>query len=117
MHNFRMPAEPQLRFAPTVRSARVRDRLRGGLVTMSLPREEGMALLDSLGFGRSEFGAVAARELAPRCRRLLWEVYSNDPAGPRPTSTPSPSIERRRARVRELLTLAEAAGEDLVMFG
>lgn len=102
--------QPPLRFAA---AARIREGLvRTGIVSM--PREEGMALLDWLGFGRSEFGAVAARELAPRCRRRLWQVHGNTPA-PQPALTVV--TERRRVRIRQLLTLAEAAGEDMVMFG
>ena len=80
---------------------------------LELPREEGLDLLDWLGLGRPEFGAIAARELAPRCRRRLWTVVSSDGC----TRDDDPS---RRARTRELLAflaLAEGAGETMVMFG
>ena len=74
------------------------------LTWMSLPREEGLALLEWLGLGRPEFGAIAARELAPRCRRRLWSVERNQ----------NPAL---RSRTTELLAVAEAAGEGMVLFG
>lgn len=72
--------------------------------TLDLPREEALALLDWLGLGRPDFGAIAGRELAPRCRRRLWNVQRNAHA-------------LLRARATELLAVAEAAGEGMVLFG
>ena len=79
---------------------------------LEVSREDGLELLDWLGLGRPEFGAIAARELAPRCRRRLWNHGKKLAA----------HIERNahtslRARTSELLAIAEAAGEGLVMFG
>jgi len=71
---------------------------------LDLPRSEGLDLLDWLGLGRPEFGAISARELAPRCRRRLWNIERNA----------HPSL---RARTAELLSVAEAAGEGMVLFG
>ena len=71
---------------------------------LDVPREEGLALLDWLGLGRPDFGAIPARELAPRCRRRLWDIERNAHA-------------ILRARTGELLAVAEAAGEGLVLFG
>jgi hypothetical protein len=71
---------------------------------LDLPRGEGLDLLDWLGLGRPEFGAISARELAPRCRRRLWDVERN-------------THVTLRARTAELLAVAEAAGEGLVLFG
>ena len=107
------PSFPSLRFAvspikpisPASRAAR------GGAVgvappgsPLDLPRSEGLDLLDWLGLGRPEFGAISARELAPRCRRRLWDIARNA----------HPSL---RARAAELLSVAEAAGEGMVLFG
>ena len=74
---------------------------------LDVPREEGLALLDWLGLGRPDFGAIPGRDLAPRCRRRLWPVEP---------------VERNahallRARTGELLAVAEAAGEGMVLFG
>lgn len=71
---------------------------------LEVPREEGLALLDWLGLGRPDFGAIAARELAPRCRRRLWDIERNAHA-------------LLRARTVELLAVAERAGEGTVIFG
>lgn len=122
MHTMTMtdprPSFPSLRFAvaPTrsralplpgeaSRPARLAG-LAAGLPVrpLDLPRSEGLDLLDWLGLGRPEFGAIAARELAPRCRRRLWNIERNA----------HPSL---RARTAELLSVAEAAGEGMVLFG
>ncbi len=71
---------------------------------LDLPRSEALDLLDWLGLGRPEFGAISARELAPRCRRRLWNIARNA----------HPSL---RAHTAELLSVAEAAGEGMVLFG
>ena len=105
------PSIARLRFsrgASPVASAASRGAAHGacssGTELIELPREEGLDLLDWLGLGRPEFGAIAARELAPRCRRRLWNIERN--------AHPS-----RRARTLELLAFAEAAGEGMVLFG
>jgi hypothetical protein len=77
-------------------------------------RREGLELLDWLGLGRPEFGAIDANDLAPRCRRRLWPIPRN-------------GREDLRARTQVLLALAEAAAassptsggrkEAVVMFG
>lgn len=71
---------------------------------LEIPRDEGLALLEWLGLGRPEFGAIAARELAPRCRRRLWGVPRNA----------HPVLH---ARTSELLAVAETAGAGMVLFG
>ena len=103
VHNVNMPAAPptfaQIRFA----SAGV---VLPGVASpiLEIPRFEGLALLEWLGRGRPDFGAIAARELAPRCRRRLWAVERNDDP-------------RLRGRTSELLAVAETAGEGMVLFG
>lgn len=127
-HTFRMPAPhssfARLRFAPASSGpgrsgARVRPRLtpegtlavpeqlgvsRPRLPMLDVPRTEGLDLLDWLGLGRPDFGAIPARELAPLCRRRLWAVGRNDHAS-------------LKVRTRELLMVAEEAGEGMVLFG
>ncbi len=107
------PSFPSLRFAispisPTSPASRSRRRPTVATVPptrpLDLPRSEGLDLLDWLGLGRPEFGAISARELAPRCRRRLWADARNA----------HPSL---RARTAELLSVAEAAGERMVIFG
>jgi hypothetical protein len=73
-------------------------------VLLDVPRAEGLDLLDWLGLGRPDFGAIPARELAPRCRRRLWNVDRNADAS-------------LRTRTTELLAIAEAAAEGVVLFG
>lgn len=75
-----------------------------GLARLDLPRAEGLALLDWLGLGQPEFGAIKARELAPLCRRRLWAVARN-------------AEPRMREITRALLAVAEGAGEGMVLFG
>lgn len=79
---------------------------------LTLPRSEGLDLLEWLGLGRPEFGALSGLELAPLCRRRLWPMPRNlDPArGERPRGT-------LRMRTAQLLALAEQAGTRAVMFG
>ena len=124
-HTSLMPAPhssfARLRFAPaSSRSgARVRPRLtpegtlavpeqlgvsRPRLPMLDVPRTEGLDLLDWLGLGRPDFGAIPARELAPLCRRRLWAVRRNDHAS-------------LKMRTTELLAVAEEAGEGMVLFG
>ncbi len=86
-----LPPAPRVAHAPRLRP-------------LDLPRSEGLDLLDWLGLGRPEFGAISARELAPRCRRRLWDIERNA----------HPSL---RARTAELLSVAEAAGDAMVLFG
>ncbi|MBS2016199.1 MAG: hypothetical protein JST00_25175 [Deltaproteobacteria bacterium] len=71
---------------------------------LDLARDEGQDLLDWIGLGRPEFGAIDARDLAPRCRRRLWDVERND----------HPLL---RGRTSELLSMAERAGERIILFG
>jgi hypothetical protein len=71
---------------------------------LEVPREQGLELLEWLGLGRPEFGAIGGRELAPLCRRRLWGVARNANA----------VLQRR---TRELLVVAERAGEGMVLFG
>jgi hypothetical protein len=92
--------------APDVR-ARV-----AGEPPIVLARTEGLDLLEWLGLGRPEFGAMRGDELASLCRRRLWPLPRNLDAarGDRPRGT-------LRARTAQLLGLAEQAGERPVMFG
>lgn len=103
-----MPAQrssfSRLRFASAVAVAARRTLALGDPAMLDVPRAEGLALLDWLGLGRPDFGAIPARELAPRCRRRLWQIERNA----------HPSL---RARTGELLAVAEAAGEGVVLFG
>jgi len=109
VHNVTMPAAPstfaRIRFASA--GAALPERAPPSPYPSSvleIPRAEGLALLEWLGLGRPDFGALAARELAPRCRRRLWGVARNaDPA--------------LRVRTSELPAVAETAGEGMVLFG
>jgi hypothetical protein len=71
---------------------------------LDIPRAEGLALLEWLGLGRPDFGAIPARELAPRCRRRLWSIERNA----------HPAL---RFRTTELLAVAETVGDGMVLFG
>ena len=120
MHNHAMGSTSAFRFIPAIAhaptamaSARaaVVDPLVDPLVdphrateTFEVAREDGLELLEWLGLGRPEFGAIRGRELAPLCRRRLWNVARN-------ANTPL------RARTQALLEVAERAGEGMVLFG
>jgi hypothetical protein len=114
MHNITMPAAhssfSRIRFAPTGTSLRQLRQLRQltscdqKIPQLEIRREEGLDLLEWLGLGRPDFGAIPARELAPRCRRRLWEIERNA----------NPVL---RTRTGQLLAVAEAAGEGMVLFG
>lgn len=71
---------------------------------LDLDREQGLDLLEWLDLGRGEFGAIEARELAPRCRRRLWDVGRNA----------NPVL---RGWTSQLLAIAESAGERFILFG
>jgi hypothetical protein len=43
-----------------------------GPLLLELPRSDALDLLDWLGLGRPEFGAINIRKLLPLCRRRLW---------------------------------------------
>jgi hypothetical protein len=92
----------RIRFAPAVRASEI-HRI-GRIPRLEIPRAQGLDLLESLGLGRPDFGAIAARELAPRCRRRLWAIARNA----------HPVL---RSLTGELLAVAEAAGEGMVLFG
>jgi hypothetical protein len=66
MPHDRAPSPRPLRFA-----------LLGSSPFLEVPRAEGLALLEWLGLGRPEFGALDVRELLPRCRRRLWPERRN----------------------------------------
>jgi hypothetical protein len=71
---------------------------------LDFAREEALDLLEWLGLGRSEFGAINARELAPLCRRRLWDVGRN-------------AHPVFRGWTSQLLSIAESAGERVILFG
>lgn len=77
-----------------------------------LPRDSALDLLEWLGLGRPEFGALSGRELAPLCRRRLWPLPRNLDAarGDRPRGT-------LRTLTAQLLQVAEEADERAVTFG
>jgi hypothetical protein len=50
---------------------------------LELRRADALDLLDWLGLGRPEFGAMEIRDLLPLCRRRLWPIPRNlDPSTP-----------------------------------
>lgn len=73
-------------------------------ILLELPRETALELFEWLGLGRPEMGAIEARDLAPRCRRRLWPIARNE----------HPVLRKLSA---DLLSIAEVAGEALVVFG
>ncbi len=75
------------------------------LVIFELGRSEGFALLEWLGLGRPEFGAIEARMLVPRCRRRLWREFEKEEHG------------RLRALVCRLLVSLEMFPNAIVTFG
>ena len=88
-----------------------------------------MELLRWLGIQPEYSGSIKATELAAKCRRRLWDVDRNhDPAMP-PEDSGGPGTGHARgvffgrepgylrARTRELLKLAERAGEHFVSWG
>lgn len=116
MHNHCMPSMHAFRFVPAAPAALVvtspspssllphKDREEGAVGVLEVPRAEGLELLEWLGLGRPEFGAIGGRELAPLCRRRLWNVARN-------------ANTTLRARTHALLSVAERAGEGMVLFG
>ncbi len=94
----------------------MRFALHGQPPILEVSHEDGLDLLEWLGLGRAEFGAVEVRILLPLCRRRLW---------PEPRNIDPP--RQRGARTREAgtlqhltSTLAEIAArtpEALVHFG
>ena len=90
-------------------------------VLLDLPREDALDLLEWLGLGRPEFGRIAARELAPQCRRRLWPMPRNVDEACAIAGAGGNRTERRaagtlRAWTEELLgSLANA--ESAVLFG
>ncbi len=73
-----------------------------GVTNVDVPFAEAIAVLESLGLGTSDFGAVDAKTLAPLCRRRLW-----------PARAPRPTL---RTWVERLLALAELAGNGIILF-
>jgi hypothetical protein len=63
--------------APRQRIFRFAVRGSVGAVHLELSREDGLDLLEWLGLGRPEFGAIDVRELLPLCRRRLWPEPRN----------------------------------------
>jgi hypothetical protein len=52
----------------------------GDTPVLELPRSEGLELLQWLGLGRPEFGAIEVRVLLPLCNRRLWPEPRNEGA-------------------------------------
>lgn len=75
----------------------------GRAPALALPRPCALDLLEWLGLGRPEFGAIEVGELLPRCRRRLWPGPRN--AGP------------LRQHVEALAAALEAASGAVVQFG
>lgn len=72
---------------------------------LEVDREDGLDLLEWLGLGRAEFGAIEASTLGPLCRRRLWP----EPRNARPFVSAAASGGHARARMRETATLARLA--------
>ncbi len=78
-----------------------------GDVFLDLERMAGLDLLEGLGLGRAEFGALSASELLARCRRRLWPEFGA-----------TPHTEHVAALARGLVRGARGAGPGaLVRFG
>ena len=59
----------------------MRFALSGQPAFLALSRDDGLDLLEWIGLGRAEFGAVEVSVLLPLCRRRMWPVARNvDPA-------------------------------------
>lgn len=52
--------------------------LSGRAPVLELPRPAALSLLEWLGLGRPEFGAVEVSILLPLCRRRLWPEPRNE---------------------------------------
>jgi len=55
----------------------LRFALAGQVPFLEVSRVDGLDLLEWLGLGRAEFGAIEASTLAPLCRRRLWPERRN----------------------------------------
>lgn len=88
--------------APSARL--LRFALQGQAPFLEVDRQDGLDLLDWLGLGRAEFGAIEASALRPLCRRRLW---------PEPRRDESAKLRRLASRV--VLAL-ECASDTLVHF-
>jgi hypothetical protein len=54
---------------------------------LELRRADALDLLEWLGLGRPEFGAIEIKDILPLCKRRLWPLPRNvDPATPTRTS-------------------------------
>jgi hypothetical protein len=96
-----------------IRPARVLMRFEvDRVLVMELPRENALDLLEWLGLGRPEFGAVETRMLLPLCRRRLWPEPRNvDPArSTRPAGT-------LRLQTELLATLVSSIDDSILRFG
>lgn len=72
--------------------------LDGGPVLLELPRSDALDLLDWLGLGRPEFGAIHVRKLLPLCRRRLWLEPRNIDAPKKQLSFELTVVRGRRVR-------------------
>ena len=94
------------------------DKLGRQAVVLDVPRQDGLDLLAWLGLDQPEFGRMAARALAPLCRRRLWPMARNvDPAQPGIRGTSRPRAPGTlRAYTQQLLTCL-GAQDGAVVFG
>jgi hypothetical protein len=84
--------------------APLRFALQGQATFLEVDRRDGLDLLEWLGLGRPEFGAIEATTLRPLCRRRLWP----EPRNLKPFITsPRPGY----ARMRETATLIRLASQ------
>jgi hypothetical protein len=77
--------------------------LDGRTPVLMLPHAEALDLLEWLGLGRPEFGAIEVTSLLPLCRRRLWPEQRN--RGP------------MRRHVGVLVQALGARGDGMVHFG
>ena len=95
----------------------MRFALHGRRSILELPHEDGLDLLEWLGLGRAEFGAVEVNVLLPLCRRRLWPEPRNvDPPRPRHGGGARPAGTLCRLTSELAERVAGAPGE-IVHFG
>ncbi len=95
----------------------MRFALSGQPAFLELPRDDGLDLLEWVGLGRAEFGAVEVSILLPLCRRRMWREARNVDSARRAGDGRACAAGTLQRLTSELAAAIAGMPEALVQFG
>lgn len=95
----------------------MRFALSGRPAFLELSRDDGLDLLEWIGLGRAEFGAVEVSVLLPLCRRRMWPMARNVDPGRRGGDGLARAAGTLQRLTSDLAAAIAGMPEALVQFG